>query len=119
MPSVLVVEDDQFSRDILGRLLRHNDVEVDIAINAEEALSFVQKNQYHLVIVDLSLPRIDGWELLKMLRENADTASLKSVAITGYYDPQVAQKARQAGFLACYPKPATQIIINEIKSYLV
>ncbi len=120
MTHVLVVEDDQISVDILVRLLRHNGIEADVAGNGYEALELTRKQEqpYELAIVDLAMPDMDGWRLLSELRRNQATETLNAVALTAYYDPQVAHEARLAGFLDCYPKPASQKTIEGIRTYL-
>jgi CheY-like chemotaxis protein len=110
MPQILVVDDEKLSRDILIRLLNHFQQEVDAATNAEEALSLIAQKHYDFAILDLAMPQMDGWQLLKHLQD----AGLSAVALTAFYDPQVAREAKSAGFLACYPKPANSKIIEEI-----
>jgi CheY-like chemotaxis protein len=110
MPQILVVDDEKLSRDILARLLTHFEQEVDLAKSAEEALSLLEEKSYDFAILDLAMPQMDGWQLLPHLQN----ISLPAVALTAFYDPQVAREAKNAGFLACFPKPANSKIIEEI-----
>jgi two-component system capsular synthesis sensor histidine kinase RcsC len=114
MPQILVVDDEKLSRDILVRLLNHFQQEIDVASTAEEALSFIEQKHFDFAILDLAMPQMDGWQLLTHLQE----ISLPAVALTAFYDPQVAREAKNAGFLACYPKPANSKIIEEIISMI-
>lgn len=119
LPSqVLIVEDDPASQDILAQLLIYNHIGVDIAATAEEALEYVAANAYALAVIDLALPGMDGWDLLLALQSTPQTASLRSVAITAYYDPGLAKQARDAGFQACFPKPATQDTVRHLQTML-
>lgn len=118
MTSVLIVEDDSASGEILLRLLEHSNFKVDLAIDAQEALEYLEQNDYALAVIDLALPGMDGWQLLSEIQTNPSTASLKAVALTAYYDPQIANEARQAGFLQCYPKPATSKLVQELVGFM-
>ena len=102
---VLVVEDDPDGREVLTRILRHHDIIVEVAPSAEEALEMLSKQRYSVVIVDLALPRVSGWELLQTIRASPDTTDLPCVAVTAYHSAEVAVKAIAAGFKAYFPKP--------------
>ena len=110
MPQILVVDDEKLSRDILIRLLKHFHQDVDVASSAEEALGMVEQKNYDFAILDLAMPQMDGWQLLSQLQP----LNLPAVALTAFYDPQVAREAKNAGFLACFPKPANSKIVEEI-----
>jgi CheY-like chemotaxis protein len=110
MALVLVVDDEQLSRDILLRLLQHYKLDVELASSAEDALLMTAQKAFDFAIVDLAMPQMNGWQLLEKLQ----TLHLPAVALSAFYDPQVAREARTAGFLGCFPKPATTKIIEEI-----
>lgn len=114
MSQILVVDDEKQSRDILVRLLKHYAQEVETADSAENALNILSEKSFDLAIVDLAMPQMDGWQLLKQLQVHA----LPAIALTAFYDPQVAREARNAGFLACFPKPANSKIIQEILGFM-
>ena len=118
MVRILYVDDDRASRDILMRLLKHHHLEVDVVDTALAALQQVQTAVYDLIVLDLALPDMDGWELLRQL-QTASSVTWKAVALTAYYDASVAQKARQAGFTACLPKPATLQTAATLQSLLL
>lgn len=115
---VLVVEDDPASQEILASLLSHRNIDFDMADSGETALDLLSNNTYALAILDLALPRMDGWELLRMIRADAFTANLNVVAVTAFYDASLARQAKQAGFQACFPKPATLALIQNLESIL-
>jgi CheY-like chemotaxis protein len=56
-------------------------------------------------VLDLAMPKPDGWDLLRMVRETTATADIPVVAVTAYYSDKVAKQAREAGFSAFFPKP--------------
>jgi CheY-like chemotaxis protein len=115
---VLVVEDDRSSQEILASLLNHRNIDFDIADSGETALTLLSQNTYVMAILDLALPQMDGWELLKMIRADAFTADLNVVAVTAFYDTGLARQAKQAGFQACFPKPATLTLIESLEAIL-
>ena len=115
---VLIVEDDPASQDILEQLLNYHQIGADVAGTAEEALDYLATKAYALAIIDLALPGMDGWELLDALQSSPRTSTLRSVAITAYYDPGLAKQARIAGFQACFPKPATQDLVQRLRSMI-
>jgi len=101
----LVVEDDLPSGQVMVFMLQYHNIEVDIALNAEQALVQLGKKSYTCAIIDLSLPGMNGWTLLKYIKDDPDTKSLPCIAVTAYYDPKVGQEAAEAGFIACFGKP--------------
>lgn len=101
----LVVEDDLPSCQVMTFMLNYHHIDVDIAVNAEQALIQLSKKSYTCAIIDLSLPGMNGWALLKSIKNDPDTQHLPCVAVTAYYDAKVSVEAVQAGFLACFGKP--------------
>lgn len=112
---VLVVEDDRASRDILMRLLVHRHIEADAVNSAEEALN-LDLDQYSLCILDLALPGMDGFGLLRQIQTSNNPPPV--IAITAYYDSNVVQQAYQAGFLECFPKPASNTMLDQMEKFI-
>lgn len=102
---VLVVEDEHDSMEVVKDILTHYNIESHDAYTAEEALELMQDFTPTLAILDLALPEMDGWGLLRTMRDNPDTAHIPAVAITAYHSANVAQEAIHAGFNAYFPKP--------------
>jgi CheY-like chemotaxis protein len=102
---VLVVEDEQDSMDVVMEVLTHHNIRAYSAYSAEEALRVLDQVKPTLAILDLALPQMDGWGLLKAIRENPATADIPAVIVTAYYSANVAQQAVRAGFDACFAKP--------------
>lgn len=86
-PTVLVVDDDVTLRYTLSRLAQHAGCTVIEAINGEEALKLAQSMQPDVVVLDVKLPGIDGFEVCRQLKKNSATASIPVVLVTSmYYD---------------------------------
>ncbi len=116
--NVLIVEDDPYSWDVLSKLLQHSGMTCTVAETGEDAVQQLENQAFGLVIADLALPRMDGWDLLKLIRSRPELDTTKVVAITAFYDPSVAKEALRAGFLACYPKPPTLKLVGELQELL-
>lgn len=116
---VLVVEDDPDGQEVLTRILRHHQIAVEVAPTAEEALDMLSQQRYSVVIVDLALPRLSGWELLQAIQTAPATTALPCVAVTAFHSPEVAIKAIAAGFKAYFPKPVDAMsFMRELQSSL-
>ena len=80
--SILIVEDDEITRDMLKKSLETNDFKVLSAINGKEGLSMVRKTKPALILLDLMMPEMDGFEFAEKLRENKDWLDIPVVVIT-------------------------------------
>jgi CheY-like chemotaxis protein len=102
---ILVVEDDPDGQELIGRLLRRHGVACDLVYDAEDALDCLSREQYSGVVIDLVLPEIDGWTLLKKIKANTHLAGLPCIAISAYHNPTIAADAARAGFTNYFAKP--------------
>lgn len=105
MARVLIVEDDPDGQELVSRMLHHHHIEVDMVENGEAALSLLDAHAYAGVVIDLRLPGMSGWLLLRNIQEKYATPKLPCIAITAYHSPEVAMEAKRAGFAAYFPKP--------------
>jgi CheY-like chemotaxis protein len=81
---ILVVEDNEMNRDALTRRLQRKGFRVVSAVDGPEAIQVAREAAPDLVLLDLSLPLIDGWEVARRLRADADTRSLRIIALTAH-----------------------------------
>lgn len=102
---VLVVEDEYDSIQMVSKILQHHGAEVHVAHNGHECLAMLNHLHPTLVIMDLALPEMDGWQALQQIRARDDIAHIPVVAITAYHSVNVAEDAANAGFDAYFPKP--------------
>ncbi len=116
---ILVVEDEFDSIQMVSKILKHHGAHVEIARTGFECLKFLEKHLPTLIVMDLALPEMDGWETLDMIRQNPQTAHVPVVAITAYHSPSVAEDARHAGFNAYLPKPLdTNALVQQLGSII-
>ena len=102
---ILVVEDESDSREMIHDILVFHGIDAVTTATAEDALYVLEDITPHLILVDLALPGMDGWQLLGELRENPTLQHIPRVAITAFHSASVAQHAITAGFHAYMPKP--------------
>jgi CheY-like chemotaxis protein len=106
---VLVVEDEHDSAQVVSQILLYYGVEVFVARNGFECLDALRDLTPTLIITDLAMPGMDGWQTLSEIRANPQTANIPVVAVTAYHSANVAQGAIEAGFDAYYAKPLEPI----------
>ncbi len=81
-PTILVVEDDVNAREIMGRFLQRQDWTVDLASNGREALQYLDNHLPNLIVLDLMMPEMDGFEFIQMLRQNSDWQGVPVIVVT-------------------------------------
>jgi CheY-like chemotaxis protein len=97
MAKIVLVEDNEDNRDMLSRRLTRKGYEVLIAVNGEEAVDLVQKEQPALVLMDISLPVMDGFEATRRLKSLDATKNIPIVALTAHAMSGDREKAIDAG----------------------
>jgi CheY-like chemotaxis protein len=105
MPTILLVEDNEMNRDMLMRRLQRKGYTVLIAVDGEEAIRMTQQHQPALVLMDMSLPVLDGWEATRRLKADASTRAIPVIALTAHALPAERERAIEAGCVAFETKP--------------
>jgi CheY-like chemotaxis protein len=118
-PLVLVVEDYQDAREMYTAYLQFSGFDVAEAGNGLEAVEKAQELLPDIVLMDLALPRMDGWEATRRLKSDARTRHIPIVALTGHALAGHAEGAREAGCDAFVTKPCLpDALVAEIKRLL-
>jgi CheY-like chemotaxis protein len=104
---VLVVEDEYDSLQVVSKVLQYHHIHVTVARNGRECLQILPEVNPTLIVMDLAMPEMDGWETLVEIRANPATAHIPVVAVTAYGSDRVASDALQAGFNGYFPKPVS------------
>ncbi len=94
---ILLVEDNEMNRDMLSRRLQRRGHEVLIAVDGAEALRVAGEEQPELVLMDLSLPVMDGWEATGRMKADPQTASIPIIALTAHAMDADRERALAAG----------------------
>lgn len=97
MPTILVVEDNEMNRDMLCRRLSRKGYSVLVAQDGVEGLTVARAEGPDLIIMDLSLPRIDGWEATRRLKADDVTSEIPVIALTAHAMSTDKEKALAAG----------------------
>lgn len=118
-PLVLVVEDYQDAREMYAAYLQFSGYRVAEATNGEEAIEQAVSLLPDIILMDLALPKIDGWEATRRLKADERTRHIPIVALTGHALAGHADGAREAGCDAFVTKPCLpDALVTEIKRML-
>jgi len=121
MTKILLVEDNEMNRDMLSRRLTRNGYEVSIAIDGQQGVDMALSERPDIVLMDMSLPIIDGWEATRRIKANDATRAIPVIALTAHamagdrekamevgcddYDTKPVELARLLGKIAALLKP--------------
>jgi CheY-like chemotaxis protein len=97
MAKILLVEDNEMNRDMLSRRLERRGYEVALAVDGKDGIEKAQSGNFDLVLMDMSLPEIDGWEATRRLRAQPATEKLPIIALTAHAMAGDREKALEAG----------------------
>ncbi len=97
MSKILIVEDNEMNRDMLSRRLVRRGYEVLIEVDGQAGVEAVIRDRPDLVLMDMSLPIIDGWEATRRIKADPDTASIPVIALTAHAMDGDRAKALEAG----------------------
>jgi two-component system cell cycle response regulator DivK len=104
MPKILIVDDVELNVDLLMQLLE-DDYELSVAIDGEQALSKTAEEKPDLILMDMSMPKIDGYEAARRLKNNPATNHTTIIGLSSHAMPGDAQKAIEAGCNDYLTKP--------------
>jgi CheY-like chemotaxis protein len=106
MPQILVVEDDDAIRGLVSELLREDGYEVSEASNGAEALAFVGQQCPDLIVLDLMMPVMDGWQFVEECHRSQSCDEVPIVVTSASHDlPRTAERLRSFGVRTCLAKP--------------
>ena len=122
MPRILLVEDNDMNRDMLSRRLIRNGYEVSLAVDGQQGADVALSERPDLILMDMSLPVIDGWEATRRIKANDATRRIPVIALTAHamsgdrekamevgcedYDTKPVEMSRLLGKIAALLKPA-------------
>ena len=97
MTRILLVEDNEMNRDMLSRRLARKGYEVALALDGRQGVEMAQTMDYDLVLMDMSLPEVDGWDATRQLKSDPATEALPIIALTAHAMSGDREKALEAG----------------------
>jgi CheY-like chemotaxis protein len=115
---ILVVDDDPDTRDLLRFMLEDEGAIVTVAHNAKEALSLLETERPRLLVSDVAMPEMDGFELIGLVRQLPQGEGLPAIALTAYARDEDRQQALRSGFNDYLTKPIDPLeLINVVQRY--
>ena len=97
MPTVLIVEDNDASRDALARRLERRHYTVLLAVDGQQGVSIARASKPDLILMDLGLPGIDGWQATALLKEDAETRHIPIIVLSAHAMLSDREQALSAG----------------------
>ena len=117
--SILIADDYDDNRELLRLMLETEGYSIREARDGREALAYALAERPAVALIDLSMPSLDGWGLLRELRADERTRSIPCVAVTAFAATQDRQRALEAGFDAYISKPFRgREVIEMVKSFV-
>jgi len=119
MPKILLVEDNEMNRDMLSRRLERRGYQVAIALDGEQGVAMAGSEAPDLVLMDMSLPVLDGWEASRRLKAVPETRAIPIIALTSHAMVGDREKAIEAGCDDYDTKPVEfQRLLEKIETIL-
>jgi len=119
MSKILLVEDNDMNRDMLSRRLQRRGYEVAMALDGQEGIAMAQSERPDLILMDISLPIVDGWEALRRIKASPETQHIPIIALTAHVMPGDREKCLEAGCDDYDTKPVDfQRLLGKIQSLL-
>ncbi len=120
MKKILIIEDDAFLRELLNRKLIEEKYEVVLVVDGEEGMKKIKEEKIDLVLLDLILPGIQGYEVLTKMKEDPSTSAIPVIIISNLGQKEEVEKGLKLGAVDFLIKAhfTPDDIINKIKSVL-
>ena len=119
MAKILLVEDNETNRDMLSRRLIRRGYEVMLAVNGEDGIEVARAQKPDLILMDMSMPILDGWEATRRLKADVGTASIPVIALTAHAMAGDEAKAKEAGCDDYDTKPTDlQRLLDKIEALI-
>ena len=119
MTKILLVEDDEMNRDMLSRRLIKRGYEVAIAVDGEQGVEMAGSESPQIILMDMSLPGIDGWTATRQVKANEATRGIPVIALTAHAMAGDREKALEAGCDEFDTKPVElQRLLSKIEGLL-
>jgi len=97
MAKILLVEDNEMNRDMLSRRLQKRGFDVEVAVDGAEGVASAREQRPDLILMDMSLPGLDGWEATRLIKADAGLARTPVIALTAHAMEGDREKALEAG----------------------
>lgn len=117
--TILLVEDNEDNRIIYSTVLRHTGYEVVEAQDGVQAVALARRLHPDLILMDISIPEIDGWEATKILRQDLTTRDIPIIALTAHALADDRERATAVGFTSYLAKPIEpRAVVAEVRRWI-
>ena len=107
MTKILIVEDNEMNRDMLQRRLERRGFEIVCAVDGPQGVSMAESERPHLILMDVALGEMDGWEATTRIRANPSTARIPIIALTAHALESDRRKSVEVGCVDFETKPVS------------
>ena len=114
MARILLIEDNEMNRDMLSRRLERKGYEVLIAVDGEEGVNMAEAEHPELILMDISLPAMDGWEATRQIKTSSKTQDIPIIALTAHAMPGDRERCFKAGCDGYDTKPIDMMRLLEM-----
>jgi two-component system, cell cycle response regulator DivK len=119
MPRILLIEDNELNRDMLSRRLERKGYEVAVAADGRQGVTMAQNGSFDLILMDMSLPTLDGWQATRELRADERTRETPIIALTAHAMAGDRENALAAGCNDYDSKPVDlQRLLAKVETWL-
>ena len=119
MPKILLIEDNEQNRDALARRLQRHGYDVIMAVDGQQGIAMAQSEIPDLILMDLNLPDVDGWEATRIIKETPETQAIPIMAMTAHAIAGDQERALQAGCDDYHAKPVEFLrLLEQIEALL-
>lgn len=119
MKKILVVDDEKSIRELVSATLEGANYKIYEAADGEEALNLAREEKPDLVLLDVAMPEMDGFEVCKALKSHPETNSIYIIMLTGHIQEEYKQKGNEAGANDYFTKPFSPLaLIKKIEEVL-
>ena len=119
MAKILLVEDNEMNRDMLSRRLERKGYNIVMAVDGKQGIELAKKEQPDLILMDMNLPVIDGWEATRQIKSLEETKNIPIIALTAHTTIGDREKAMKAGCNDYDTKPIELTrLLNKIETLL-
>ena len=116
--TVLLVDDDPYSQGVFELVMQHHNLSYTVVDDAESALDFLQTNTPDVVVMDIFLPGLDGYQALDRIRRMTTVPRCRVIATTAYYTRDTQQEVLKRGFDGYVAKPFDKNLVSYLKTIL-
>ena len=117
--NVIVIDDEPDNSGVVEYVFRFFDVPVRVANSGTAGLTMIREERPNIVLLDIQMPKISGWDVLKMIREDTSLRGVFVIAMTAHVMDGDRERAIRAGFDGYLPKPVSPIkLIDDIRAMM-